>query len=880
MKKFLTVLLALSVVFTYSFSAVGTAFAADPSSSDAKTHAEAMDQAVKELTEELNKAVTDAKKKLADSYTETRFGANCVIDGSAYAAALDKLASDYTTVITIAAGKVDKAKPSEINVETLKTAIKGESVDEVIVYNNTKVATDINTISAEYSNLDKYVTANSISDNTQAYYVVYAWANALDSMKAYLNGEIAKMDLAQYTDDVADKDDPYKLTWKQKAEKAKADLEKTVADTVVSTADGKTSAENAIKAMYAVLEKLTATEKVTTVDGKVIVITYKLADKNIKTAEDLKLEGSTDAATKAELKAAIQANAAKAQKEALETYNASNKDQAAKTALETAQKNIEAYVEVNTVLIDNDIITKAAQFKQGDTANRGDCLIRVQNYEQAADLAETLKVQVEKDVSLKYIASKIDENLAAAQLKIYNANTTITEADLTKGAENESDNLAWLKEVALANVDAELADALYNADNTDKYYAPEKAKVEAKYQEWKDKINSATTVAQLDQVKNAEPTFTIDDKTAVNKKVKSYLNTAEFINAVNSYIDYLNIGIASYADGYREAVAAGAGDADVVEYLAENGARSNADVAGLFGNAEAYAKALPTRGDLKAEKAAVDALVKALPNVITLADKAAVKAAYEAAEKADYTPARLTAAIELVKNAEAKAIDEMIAALPKTLTSADKAAVDAILDAIDVYEGEAMYSYHTYAKKADATKAFVAVRKAVLTDVQNTIAALPADPTADQVKAAREAVDEFVKAYTDPSEPYQAIAMIENLDKLTFFEAQVKAKTIKAVESLKITASSVAAKGSITVKWKVVGDYSAADGMRVYKSTKKNSGYGATPYFITKKGAMQYKNTKELKKGTRYYYKVRAYVEIDGVKYYSDYSNKAYRIAK
>ena len=68
--------------------------------------------------------------------------------------------------------------------------------------------------------------------------------------------------------------------------------------------------------------------------------------------------------------------------------------------------------------------------------------------------------------------------------------------------------------------------------------------------------------------------------------------------------------------------------------------------------------------------------------------------------------------------------------------------------------------------------------------------------------------------------------------------------------------------------------------MRVYKSTKKNSGYGATPYFITKKGAMQYKNTKELKKGTRYYYKVRAYVEIDGVKYYSDWSNKAYRKAK
>ena len=41
-----------------------------------------------------------------------------------------------------------------------------------------------------------------------------------------------------------------------------------------------------------------------------------------------------------------------------------------------------------------------------------------------------------------------------------------------------------------------------------------------------------------------------------------------------------------------------------------------------------------------------------------------------------------------------------------------------------------------------------------------------------------------------------------------------------------------------------------------------------------------YKNTKSLKKGTRYYYKIRAYKVVDGKTYYSDWSNKAYRIAK
>ena len=113
-------------------------------------------------------------------------------------------------------------------------------------------------------------------------------------------------------------------------------------------------------------------------------------------------------------------------------------------------------------------------------------------------------------------------------------------------------------------------------------------------------------------------------------------------------------------------------------------------------------------------------------------------------------------------------------------------------------------------------------------------------------------------------------------------EAAAKAARIEAVEALKVVKnSSKAGKGYITISWSVKGDASVADGYQVYRSTKLNSGYGTKPFYTTKSYTkMTYKNTKDLKKGTRYYYKVRAYAVIDGVTYYSDWSNKAYRVAK
>ena len=72
------------------------------------------------------------------------------------------------------------------------------------------------------------------------------------------------------------------------------------------------------------------------------------------------------------------------------------------------------------------------------------------------------------------------------------------------------------------------------------------------------------------------------------------------------------------------------------------------------------------------------------------------------------------------------------------------------------------------------------------------------------------------------------------------------------------------------------------DGVEIYRSTKKNSGYGNKPFYATKGSNTKgyYINTKDVKVGTTYYYRVRGYVIIDGQKYYTDYSLKAIRTVK
>ena len=102
---------------------------------------------------------------------------------------------------------------------------------------------------------------------------------------------------------------------------------------------------------------------------------------------------------------------------------------------------------------------------------------------------------------------------------------------------------------------------------------------------------------------------------------------------------------------------------------------------------------------------------------------------------------------------------------------------------------------------------------------------------------------------------------------------------ISGVENTTIKASATAGAGYIRIDWTKSAGYKV-DFYEVFRSTDPDS-FGSKPYFTTKSGTSSYyKNTKELVKGTRYYYKVRGVREINGKTYYTKWSTLVYRIAQ
>ena len=280
---------------------------------------------------------------------------------------------------------------------------------------------------------------------------------------------------------------------------------------------------------------------------------------------------------------------------------------------------------------------------------------------------------------------------------------------------------------------------------------------------------------------------------------------------------------------------------------------------------------------LNAEIAAVKVPVTADAKETILALNKKVADFVEYAKRINYNTAALRTALletltDAIKAIDTEEIREAVKVLMKDgkITLNEKAAVEAVVALVDAY----VENYDDKSIIAGDVKHVYEFNFIDLEvkEVENMIAKI--DPTATPldiaaIKAAREAYNALGEAKIK-SDLYQKLLSLENL---------VEEYVISSTEGLKLSVSTKLYKKSnkIRVNWKVKdGDASYIDGYQVYKSTKAQKNYKYMGK--TKKSYMD--NKKNLKKGTRYYYKVRAYVEIDGQKYYSDWSNKGNRIYK
>ena len=871
MKKFLTVLLALSVVFTYSFSSVGAAFAATKDENleklnEAKVLAEKI---VNTYAEDAVKAAVGEMKTAVDSVIADTFTEN---DYKAAWGAIDTKAALYKVI-------------AEKYAEEAKKITDGNATEytDAALY-----AANIFGISTK-DTVGKELTASKITANVlvvlDAECEKTAYLNLYNAKKADLVSAYDKVDYSLYLDKV-DPNDADGRTYLKEAQDKVAAGKKAVTESEIMTpnADVAAFSANEVAAGVNALNAQIAKDLVALVYEGTTYPTglYKVV--GVKTAKEVENQENQDAADLAALKAAIQ----KVYVNAL-NYNYPKAD-------------ADAYVTVANYLAEKGFIKSAPGFNSGKT----DWLGAVKAIEDLTAFAEKYKAEKDATGALVRDPAAVDAEVEKATNKTY-ADTakvtiptekgqTIAEAEeniKAMSVKTDAADLAFAKKVANAAVEAAKSKVI------DKFYALEAQKVEAKYAEIVAEIEAAKTVTKVNTAKAKIKDTVADIESAWNIKGKSKVDTAnkayaaDDFTAVKAYIDYNNTGKtildASYIDATDDQIYAA-----LTKIYGEAGARTQAEVDALNVDGATVGATLPTVGT----KAAMESAINALPASATEADKAAVEAAVKAIDAYKELGGTVSATLNTkVMNAVKQVKADMLKNLSianAQLDKTDKAAVKDLLAKVEVAIDFAndMKDYDATVDmfnglKATLTTALTKICAAELEAVEKAINAIPLNITLDDkttIEAARKAYDAFVEEWTSYADPvFNAAAAVDNFRELALAEAALsileKDAAIKATEGLKLSVSTKLYKKSnkIRVNWKVKdGDASYIDGYQVYKSTKAQKNYKFMGK--TKKNYMD--NKKNLKKGTRYFYKVRAYVEIDGQKYYSDWSNKGNRIYK
>lgn len=131
-------------------------------------------------------------------------------------------------------------------------------------------------------------------------------------------------------------------------------------------------------------------------------------------------------------------------------------------------------------------------------------------------------------------------------------------------------------------------------------------------------------------------------------------------------------------------------------------------------------------------------------------------------------------------------------------------------------------------------------------------------------------------SYTFTTEHFSSYAIMEAAaieESIAAQKAAVKELKLKLTSKL---VKSKKGKKQISLRWKNTSTMQL-DGVQIYRSTKRNSGYSKKVMLTSK--SSKYTDT-AVKQGKKYYYKARGYVTIDGERVYTAASTKAYRTVK
>ena len=881
MKKFLSVLLALAVAFTFTFGSTMSAFAAKDGSgnfigytvNEAKELVTSLGATATEGIEvNYTTAIKDADGNTLNSYT---------IPAASVQKGIDKKYADLYDSITA------DTLASDSNI-----TVSGDYITYIFGIKMTGGA-------ADKAAVKEYLEANPDA----ATYKKDDWAG----YKAYLLGLVDSVDTSIYTSTEGTFTAKDNKVYKTSKEAAAADIalaKKTINEAEYGTYTYTSLYDEVFDVDDSEIIKvntLTAKDPLDNGALKPASLEYVLANTTYKTVQEEQNEADSLASAKARAKADLS--------DAVIAYRTTDSD------YNKNQENaLAAYVTIKTYLIDaatttgevtavgaGTAITKATE----ETVTAGSEVNAIALVDAAAqaekDLANAKKealaygylwddVKAAKALQA-YIVDLYEGDLGNQDLDDYIDDNDVVDMSLTAG-QKAAAKIDY-SDVEASAVYGIVGKAYTLATETDltatekNYYEAEWAEVKAIIDAYNAAVDAAKVGADIDTAEEVAKTAiakvveaqTISNAVQVNSTydlagaVASYFAMVKNAYNTNNGLTNADIYITWDGEAYDKGVSTTAEKANLYAWAIANGAKNAKEAYALLDSAKKVVDNYKTLDTLKSEAAAVVAQIAALPTTPALTDKAAVveaDTAYKAlpADAAKYVTnsAKLVKALAAVEKLEAKAVATQIAALPlaNKVTIADKAAVKAAKEAAKAYDETdyASHSYNTTAYNFDSALARIqgleedAIEDAVydlyLKYQNNTLTAADADAVA----AAKKAVDEYIAEYnTTPGTGLESIlSSIDTVVAAAVAEAEwtttdVKASLFDSSRKLTIwrtskTSIRVTSVGSVadikdhgyTVKYKF---YKKAPGSSTYKLVKTTTSNKYT-YTNLKKGTNKF----------------------------------------